>query len=76
MSSTSSTISSGKDKETTSFKVYFKHNQALIELKFSDTRMRVEEVISKAIEMLADTYMIKMNTNYMHYALYPAIKTG
>ena len=38
--------------------------------------MRVWEVISKAIEMLAETYMIKMNANYMHYALYPAIKSG
>lgn len=71
---TASTLSIGK--EPTPFKVYFRHNQSLIELKFSDSRMRVEEVILKAIDILSDTYMIKLNRNYMHYALFPASKSG
>jgi hypothetical protein len=72
--STSSTISDGK--EGTPFKVYYRHNQTLVELKFNDSKMRVEEVIAKAIAILSDTYMIKLNHNYMHYALYPASKNG
>jgi len=75
-STTSSSISNGKEKETTSFKVFYRHNQSMIELKFHDSKMRVEEVISQAIEMLTDTYMIKLHANYMHYALYPAVKSG
>lgn len=77
MSSTSSsTTSSGKEKEAVTFKVFYRHNQSLIELKFSDIRMRVEEVISRSIDMLTDTYMIKLNANFMHYALYAAGKNG
>jgi hypothetical protein len=63
-------------KDLPLFKVYFKHNQSLIELKFKDSRLRVEEVIMQALEILADTYMIRLNPNYMHYALFPASKKG
>ena len=38
--------------------------------------MRVEEVIISSIETLSDTYMINLNHNYMHYALYPANRNG
>jgi hypothetical protein len=30
----------------------------------------------QAIDILSDRYMIKLNSNYMHYALYPANKKG
>ena len=33
-------------------------------------------MIGKAINILSDTYMIKLNPNFMHYALYPATKNG
>ena len=58
------------------FKVYFPYNNSLIQLKFKDGSMRVEEVIIKAIDILSDTYMIKLNHNHIHYALYPATKKG
>ena len=45
-------------------------------MKFKDGSMRVEEVIIKAIDILSDTYMIKLNHNHIHYAIYPATKKG
>ena len=56
--------------------MYYWHKQSLIELKFTDNRMRVEEVITKYIEILSVTYMIKLNLNPTFYAMYPAIKGG
>jgi hypothetical protein len=62
--------------ESTSFKVYYRHNQAQIELKFKDNQIRADQVILQAIEILSDHYMIKLNNNFLHYALYPANKRG
>lgn len=77
MTSTSSSITeNNKEKESAAFKVYYRHKQSLIELKFTDNKMRVEEVITKCIEILTDTYMIKLNHNHTFYALYPAMKGG
>ena len=43
MTSTSSSITeNNKDKDSNSFKVYYRHKQSLIELKLNDNRMRVE----------------------------------
>lgn len=69
--STNSTLS-----ENGCFKVYYLHNQSMLEVKFSDCRLRAEEVIVQSIDILSDRYMIKLNNNYMHYALYPANKKG
>lgn len=38
--------------------------------------MRADQVIGEAIEILSDHYMIKLNNNYLHYALFPANKKG
>lgn len=38
--------------------------------------MRVEEVIVLAINQLSDEYLIKLNNNFLHYALYPANRSG
>lgn len=62
--------------DLTTFKVYFQYNNSLIQLKFKDGRMRAEEVIIQAIDILSDTYMIKLNPNHIHYALFPATKKG
>ena len=38
--------------EASSFKIYFKHNQSILEVKLSDNKLRVDEVIMQAIEIL------------------------
>jgi hypothetical protein len=74
MSTISATSSS--TKSVLSYKVYFDNQGSLIELKFTDYRMRVEEVIFECIRILEDEYLIKLNNNVLHYALYPAQKNG
>jgi hypothetical protein len=69
--STNSTFS-----DNSSFKVFYKHNQSMIEVKLTNNRLRADEVIMQAIEILSDRYMIKLNSNYMHYALFPATRRG
>lgn len=69
-----SMISEGKD--SSSFKVYYKHNHSLIELKFHDYSLTVQQLIAKAIEILSDTYMLRMNSNTDQYGLFPAARTG
>ncbi len=70
------TASMIENREGSPFRVYFKHNQTLIELKFSDHKMRVEEVIEKSIGVLSDIYMLRLNTNTQMYALYQSNREG
>jgi hypothetical protein len=60
----------------TVFKVYYRHNQTLIAIKFHDTRLRVEEIIKESIAILSDQYMLKLSDNYLLYALFPANRSG
>lgn len=74
MSKSGSIISA--ESEVIPYRVYYRHSQTVVELKFTDYKLRVEELIAKCIEELSDQYMIKLNGNYLHYALYPATKAG
>lgn len=76
MTTTTLKSSNSTIPDISSYKVYYRHNQSTIEVKFNDNRLRVEEVIMQAIETLEDRYMIKLNNNYIHYALYPANRKG
>lgn len=68
--------STNSSSDSPAFKVYYRHNQSLIALKFKDSRIRVQEVITQSIDILSDRYMLKLSDNYLHYALFPANNRG
>lgn len=72
----SAIISSSSSTHSLAFKVYYRHRDTLITVKFRETQLTVEQVIQESISILMDRYMLKINQNYILYALFPANSKG